>query len=84
MKRPRFTEEEIISILREQEAGLSVTELRRKHGVGSLTFYKKPYAGCLAQRLSETGRPLLPLTTFGIIIRQRTVPCPMRINKFLI
>ena len=40
MKRSRFTEEQSISILREQEAGLSVTELCRKHGVSSPTLYK--------------------------------------------
>ena len=40
MKRSRFTEAQIIAILREQEAGVAVAELCRKHGVSSPTFYK--------------------------------------------
>jgi len=40
MKRSRFTEEQIIGILREQEAGVPVANLCRKHGLSSPTFYK--------------------------------------------
>ncbi len=38
MKRSKFTEEQIISILREQEAGAKTEELCRKHGMSEATF----------------------------------------------
>lgn len=40
MKGSRFKEEQIISILREQESGMKTTEVCRKHGISSATFYK--------------------------------------------
>jgi len=40
MKRSRFSEEQIIGILKEHQAGLSAAELCRKHGVSEATFYK--------------------------------------------
>ncbi len=47
MKRLRFTEEQIIALLREQEAGVKTAEVCRQHGVSEATFYnwKAKYGG---------------------------------------
>jgi putative transposase len=39
MKRSRFSEEQIIGILREQEAGAKTADVCRRHGISSATFY---------------------------------------------
>jgi putative transposase len=47
MKQGRFSEEQIIAVLREAEAGAKVTELCRRHGISDATFYtwRSKYGG---------------------------------------
>ena len=55
MKRSRFTEEQIIAVLREAESGTAVKDLCRRVGVSTVTFYKwkAKYAG---MEISEVRR----------------------------
>lgn len=39
MKKSRFSEDQIIGILKEQQAGLPVAEICRRHGISDATFY---------------------------------------------
>jgi putative transposase len=47
MKKTRFTEAQIVSILHQQEAGKSVKDISREHGISDATFYnwKAKYGG---------------------------------------
>jgi putative transposase len=40
MKRSRFTEEQIIGMVKEQESGVSTADVCRKHGISTASFYK--------------------------------------------
>ncbi len=55
MKRSKFTETQIIAILNEADAGLSVKEITRKHGISDATYYnwKSKYGGMSASELKR-------------------------------
>ena len=55
MVRKRYTEEQIIAVLREGEAGAKVTDLCRKYGMSDATYYnwKARYAGLTVSELKR-------------------------------
>ncbi len=55
MKKSKFTESQIVAVLKEGEAGLPVAELCRKHGISSATDYnwKSKYSGVEVSELQR-------------------------------
>jgi putative transposase len=55
MKRSRFTEQQIVGVLKQAESGVPVKELCRKHGISDATFYnwKAKYGGMGASDLKR-------------------------------
>ena len=55
MKKSRFSDSQIVSILRKQEAGMKVSDICREHGISSPTFYawKAKFGGMDVNQLSR-------------------------------
>ena len=55
MRKSKFSESQIVAILKEGEAGLAVAEVCRKHGISAATYYawKSKYAGASVSDLTR-------------------------------
>ncbi len=71
MKTSRYTEAQIIAILRQAEGGVPVAELCREHGMSSASLYKwrAKYGGMDASLISQIGkRPIRAIPRAGVPI----------------
>ncbi len=66
MKRSRFTESQIVSILAETDAGAKITEPCRKHGISDATYdnWKSKYGGIIASDLRRLKYPEAELSQY--------------------
>jgi putative transposase len=59
MKKSRFTEAQIMGVLRRAEGGIPVPELCREHGISSATFYIEPSRRHRSEPDGESGRSMV-------------------------
>ena len=62
MRKSRFTESQIVNILKDGEAGVPLAELVRKHGISRATYFnwRAKYAGATVADLKRSWRPRTP------------------------
>lgn len=75
MKKSKFTETQIINILRSQESGQSVADICREHGISQPTFYqwKSKYSGMEVAQLKRLKEMEAELEQYKRIVAEQTL-----------
>jgi len=75
MKKSKHTESQIIGILKEQEAGRSVAEICREHGISQPTFYswKSKYSGMDVNQLKRVKELEAELSQYKKLVAELTL-----------
>lgn len=75
MKKSKFSETQIIKILKQQESGESVTDICREHGISQGTFYgwKSKYSGMEASQLKQMKDMERELAQYKKIVAEQTL-----------
>lgn len=75
MKKAKFTESQIIGILKEQEAGKKVAEICQSHGISQPTFYgwKSKYSGLEVNQIKRMKEPEAELSQYKKIVAEQTL-----------
>lgn len=75
MKKSRFTENQIIGILKEQDAGKKVNDICREHGISQPTFYgwKSKYGGLELNQLKRLKKMEAELAQYKKIVAEQTL-----------
>lgn len=75
MKKTKFTESEIIGILKKQEGGQKVSDICREHGISQPTFYqwKSRYSGLEVNQLKKLKELETELAQYKKIVAEQTL-----------
>lgn len=75
MKKSKFTESQIIGILKEQESGKSVSDICREHGISQASFYqwKSKYSGMEVNQLKRVKELETELSKYKTIVAEQTL-----------
>lgn len=75
MKKTRFTESQIIGIIKQQESGQSVNDICREHGISQATFYnwKSKYSGLEVNQLKKLKEMESELSQYKKIVAEQAL-----------